>query len=98
MDLCGRCLIILNATTAVRADIPREGGRIDVEHAACATDPVSLKKWAERVLQLGGRITVDATTGRFEPLSTWHGDPVCSVHLWTLAEAEMRNGYGWKGR
>jgi len=74
----------------VRAQIPREDGLIDFETAPCVSDPVSLKKWAERVLQLGGQIQVNARTDMFAPISTWQGDPVCSVHLWHLAEAEMR--------
>ena len=90
-DICNRCLIIPNATTLVRAQIPRDDGLIDFTHANCATAPIDLKKWAEDVLAKGGRIMVDATTDRFAALSTWHGDPVCSVHLWDLTTAEMRN-------
>ena len=90
LDLCGRCLVIVDARTVIRARHP--DGCIEVcEHS---TDPRTLKKWVEaRAYGDGCTFQVDNTTDRFLAISTWHGDPVCSWHLWVLAEAEMRDGY-----
>lgn len=90
LDLCGRCLVIPNATSYVRAVFPNGAKVIFREH----TDPVALKKWVEaRAYGDGCTFECDATTARFLPISTWHGDPVCAFHLWLLADLEMKRGY-----
>lgn len=96
-DICNRCLIQVNATTSIRAKIPEANGGIRLEAFHYPTDPVTLKAWVGDVLAEGGRIEVGDTTDRFRAFSTWHGDPVCVMHLWDLTENERRAaglGYG----
>lgn len=87
-EICGRCLVNINATVTIRAIFP-DGKR---EFCDCATNPVALKKWVEdrRFGDNYCRFEVDATTDRFRPVSTWHGDPVCSWHLWVLVDGEAK--------
>jgi hypothetical protein len=89
--LCGRCLVNLDARTLIRARFPN--GHMEI--CSSATDPVALKKWAQGQIRAHEAVSfdVDATADRFLPVSTWHGDPVCSWHLWVLADAEMKRGY-----
>jgi len=85
-EICGRCLVNVNATTSIRAIKPNG----DQEEAP-VRDPRGLKLWAQaRLYGDRCRFQVDATGDRFESVSTWHGDPVCAYHLWYLAEAELR--------
>lgn len=87
LGICNRCLVIVNSASVVRA---RFANRMEFcEHP---TVPVMLKKWVEARLYLDGcqRFEVDNTTDRFRAISTWYGDPVCSWHLWMLADAEAK--------
>lgn len=87
-EICGRCLINPNASTSV---VAKWGTNIQPPPSM---SPYLLKKWAQDMLYGNhARFEVDATSQRFEAVSTWHGDPVCGYHLWLLAEAEMRRGY-----
>ena len=99
LDICNRCLVNVNSTTAIRARF-----RDSLESCEVVTDPVALKKWAQTMLcgDVGAvvKIEVNHTTDRFRPVSTWHGDPVCSYHLWVLVdtEARMLGRYGFAVR
>lgn len=87
-EICGRCLVNVDARSSIAA--VKEG----YLEQARDRDPRRLKAWAEeKAYGDGCHFQVDATGDRFIAISTWHGDPVCSYHLWQLAEAEMRNGY-----
>lgn len=88
-EICGRCLVNLNASTSIVA----KWGTGNIEQPRSRT-PAQLKTWAQEMLYgNGAHFEVDATNQRFEAVSTWHGDPVCGYHLWVLAEAEIRRGY-----
>lgn len=94
-EICGRCLIIPNASSSIVATWG--GGRTEPDPNVAyppSMVPAALKKWAQEMLYGNrARIAVDDTSQRFAAISTWHGDPVCGFHLWRLAEAEMRRGY-----
>ena len=89
-EICGRCLI----NPDVRSNIVAIWGNgQNMDHPPDMAPP-RLKKWAQEMLYGNrARFEVDATSQRFEAISTWHGDPVCGWHLWQLAEAEMRRDY-----
>lgn len=94
-DLCGRCLIIVNATSYVSAR-----WTADLSYQECARNlaPEPLAKWAEQILERSGGdavFDIDATTGHIVPFSTWHGDPVCRYHLWVLVEADRKEHKYW---
>lgn len=87
-EICGRCLVNVNATITIQAIFP-DGHKEFCEHP---TDPVALKKWVEdRWFGDNCRFEVGQTTARFRAVSTWHGDPVCVYHLWELCETERRS-------
>jgi hypothetical protein len=93
LDICGRCLINPNATTYVAAVWQAKEGT-SKEPAPHPTDPWSLKSWADSCLERDRiNFEIDATKDRIIAIGTWHGDPVCSFHLWMLVVAEMRTGY-----
>ena len=87
-DICARCLINLDAGTMILARFPVLAP--DLSPFVNTTDPWALKEWAINMLEQGATIDVDATADRFRPVATWHGDPVCVVHLWERRDAEMR--------
>ena len=90
LDICGRCLVNPNMTTYVVA-IWETRGSINRERAPNHANPRALKQWAEdRLYGDGARFEIDATINRIVAISTWHGDPVCSYHLWLLAESENK--------
>jgi hypothetical protein len=87
-EICGRCLIQPDSRTAVFA--VKAGFR----EIAPDMNPRLLKLWAQEKAYVDNcRFEINDTTGRILALSTWHGDPVCSYHLYVLADAEMRNNY-----
>ena len=89
-EICGRCLINPNSSTSIVAIWGADRNMEDPPSMA----PPQLKKWVQEMLYGNqARFEVNATSQRFEAISTWHGDPVCGYHLWQLAEAEMRRGY-----
>lgn len=94
-EICGRCLVNLDARSSIAATWGGSGTEPDPHMAEPASrTPKALRKWAEEMLYgNNARFAVDDTDQRFEAVSTWHGDPVCGYHLWWLAEAEMRRGY-----
>lgn len=95
LPLCNRCLIVLNVTTAIRARGMAADGLHHVEPCPFATNPIALASWAREMLyERDWIIEVNDRTHMFWPISTWHGDPVCSTHLFLLVEAEIRRGPG----
>lgn len=86
-ELCGRCLVVVNAQTAVRAKHPN--GALEIIREA--TNPVGLKSWVTGLLvnSREWRFEMDSTTDRFIPISTMYGDLVCAYHLWILVDDEM---------
>ena len=85
LDLCNRCLVQLNASivpVAIKDDIrrPFEGGYIK-----------DLADWAREQLSSGLHIQVGQSDRCFDPVSTWHGDPVCEVHLFWLIDRDLRS-------
>ena len=85
-DICGRCLIQVNATSYVAAIW--EDNR---ENAPDPTNPRRLLKWIEgKLYDHGARFEINGMPGCVVSIATWHGDPVCVYHLWVLVEAESR--------
>lgn len=87
-DLCGRCLIVVNVTTPVSVRYDHH-----TDWAQDTTDPEQLAAWVEQHCERSGGdalFSIGPTSRRFVPFSTWHGDPVCSWHLWQLTEKEQR--------
>lgn len=91
MDLCNRCLVVLNARTNIIARTRHTGGKQE----ACKNpqDMPALIDWVIDKIISGWRIDTDDVTDTFKAVSTWHGDPVCSWHLYRLVEAETRGGW-----
>lgn len=88
-EICGRCLVNVNATIMVRAKITGSDGATHMEICQYPTDPIALKEWVENHWYGdNARFEVGTTTDRFKAISTWHGDPVCAWHLWVLVDAE----------
>lgn len=85
--MCGRCLVVLNTTSPVRARTP--GGELaSFEHP---TDVPALKAWViEKILDGQWSFEIGPLAHCFVPIATWHGDPVCVYHLYVLAEMERR--------
>ena len=84
-ELCGRCLVVVDARTVIRARTPT---RITT---APDLDVVSLIKWAESMIYGdNANIEVNGTRNRFQPVSTYRGDLVCAVHLYELVSLELR--------
>lgn len=87
--LCGRCLVIVNTRANVAA---RRDGRV-VESCPNPTDPRALRRWAEEKLWGDNCVlSVDDMDYAFDPVTTWHGDPVCSAHLVECRLRELRGG------
>jgi hypothetical protein len=87
IEICGRCLVHLNASGYVAA----KWGTGNIEQAPNPQNPRALRKWAEDMLYgNNARFEINGMTDCMEAISTWNGDPVCSVHLWQLASAEMQ--------
>jgi hypothetical protein len=86
-ELCGRCLVVINARLMVCAKHPNGA----VEIIQQATNPVSLKSWVTGLLQNSPewRFEIGDTAHRFLPIATMYGDPVCAYHLWQLVDDEM---------
>lgn len=84
-ELCGRCLVVVDVRTSIRARTDRTVGH------APALDVVSLIKWAEAAIYGDGAdIEVNDTRQRFQPVSTYRGDLVCAYHLTELVSMELR--------
>lgn len=91
--VCGRCLVVLNDVSAVRAK--RDTGDGALETFPHPTDMLALKAWViEKILDDHWIFEIDRTNQRFVPISTWGGDPVCIYHLTVLADMERRS-YRW---
>lgn len=91
MDLCNRCLIQVNATTSIRVRYTGDDNMMHIENCDQVTDPIYLKSWAEKHAgRAQARFQVNDTLDRIKAFSTWQGDPVCSVHLWYLVDAEQK--------
>jgi hypothetical protein len=91
--LCGRCLIVQSAGTNIVARWKADG-LSHAEHPPTPTNPRALKSWAEEKLYGDNAvIDLDAWMDAFRPVATWHGDPVCTIHLYQLVDQERRH---WK--
>jgi hypothetical protein len=89
-DICGRCLVVVNGSTRICARGPET-----IEECPVTLNPFALKHWARNMLYVNRWvIEVNERTHLFLPVATYHGDPVCSTHLWQLVEAE-RKGLRW---
>jgi hypothetical protein len=91
--LCSRCLIVQNIATRIVARW--KAGELDhQDYPPSPTSPRALKSWAEEKLY-GDNATIDldAWSDAFRPVATWHGDPVCVIHLYQLVDRERRD---WK--
>jgi hypothetical protein len=85
-EICGRCLVLPNVSSSV---IARWGD--NQAYPPNPQNPRAMKIWCEEMLYGNrARFEINAMSDCVEAISTWHGDPVCSVHLWTLVSEEMR--------
>lgn len=88
VPVCGRCLVVINATVPIRAKHPRG----EYEAFQYPTEMTTLKAWViGKILDRGWWFEIGTVTDCFIPISTWHGDPVCAYHLYALAELERRS-------
>lgn len=87
IEVCSRCLVILNATCQVIAKHP--SGRLEI--CDFPTDMLRLKAWViARILEPGWWFEIGSTTDRFKRFATWYGDTVCAYHLYRLGQREAR--------
>jgi hypothetical protein len=88
IPICGRCLIVVNATISVRAKHP--SGRLEI--CETPTEPVALKVWVigKCLDDPGWWFEIGSTGDRFIPIATMYGDPVCSYDLYRLVDSEIR--------
>jgi hypothetical protein len=85
-EICNRCLVVVNHTSNVVARRP--SGEVIYMSDPCS--PRNLKKWVED--EWFGNNSVFETNAwydTFKAVSTWHGDPVCVVHLHWLVQQEQ---------
>lgn len=88
-ELCGRCLVVVNASTSVRARWKNAGG-YHIAHAE-NLDVTSLIQWAEDMIYgQNADIEIGNTSQRMRPVSTFRGDLVCAYHLMELVSIELR--------
>lgn len=87
IEICGRCLVNLDARSSVAA--VKEGQYEPAPNMA----PWPLKAWAQEKAADGYVFEQYTSSGVLIAISTWNGDPVCAVHLWTLVDLEMKRGY-----
>lgn len=89
VPVCGRCLVVIDSRMRILAKHPKHGLHVFER----VTDMAALKAWViEKILNGLWRFEVNDSNGRFVPISTWHGDPVCRWHLYVLGERELRTG------
>jgi hypothetical protein len=75
----------------MRARLPSTG---EIKICEQTQNPAVLRQWAENILREDGEAVfeMDAWNAVLIPVATWHGDPVCPVHLYDLRSQEMRGG------
>lgn len=89
-ELCGRCLVVVDARSVIRATIRhRDEMRFEIAEDLSVT---GLALWGEKMLYLERAVTIDVNDMRhcFRPVSTYRGDLVCAPHLYQLVSMELR--------
>lgn len=79
----------------MRVDYTAEDGLNYTEECRSPTSPRMVRHWALNALERSGgdaRFSVNDCSLAFVPVSTWHGDPVCVVHLTECVSREN----GWR--
>lgn len=86
VEICNRCIVVRNAASYIRA---RQDGFIVEDYHDFSNMP-GLIEWARRMVIRGADIEMNAFNHAFKAVTTWHGDPVCQVHIFALVDQEER--------
>lgn len=80
-QICNRCLVQVDARVSLVALWSNSTG-VNSDLAPNVTNTIALKKWIEeRLYGDNARFELNQFTGAVKAVSTWHGDPVCMIHL-----------------
>ena len=86
-EVCNRCLVVFDARIEYVAQWS------DQQRTLSPSSPAKIATWYERIMEASGgdaTFSYGPTTSVLTPVSTWHGDLVCSPHLWDALDRERR--------
>lgn len=88
VNTCSRCLADLFISSAhyVNARNRSSGEIVSLRYTA---DLQEIEDWAESHLADEWTVSLDNASGALHKVTTWHGDPVCRVHLYELRRQEL---------
>jgi hypothetical protein len=87
---CNRCLVLRDNRERHVATW-REGTEVRKELSPSL--PQLIVPWFQTMMSESGgdaTFTYMASTHTLRAVATWNGDPVCAMHLWDLADQELR--------
>lgn len=93
-ELCARCLVQVSPAALMVAEWHDADGLLFKEACQTPTRPQGIVKWVGSVIRKDpdAIFSIDQNNHMLVPFATWHGDPICVVHL---VEVRCREA-GWR--